>query len=76
MTRQWIRVLTGKPGRGSVGYILGAWNKRGVTLIRFGNDFPDDFVTKSAGTFEPLDEIECAALELTWPVPLSPVPTG
>ena len=74
--RQWIRVLTGKPGRGTIGYVDRTWNKNGTTLIRFAYDFPFDLVAKSAHTFELLTEAECAVLELTWPVPLSPVPTG
>jgi hypothetical protein len=78
MTRQWIRVITGKPGRSSVGYIERTWNKHGIilTLIRFAYDFPFDLVAKSAHTFELLTEAECAALELTWPAPSNPVPTG
>jgi len=68
MTRQWIRVLTGKPGRGSIGYVDHTWNKNGITLtlIRFAGEFPFDLVAKSAHTFELLIEAECAVLELTW----------
>jgi hypothetical protein len=69
MTRQWVRVTSGKPGRGSVGYVERIWVNRGVpnTLIRFAMSFPYDFVSKRSGTFRFLSKAECAVMELTQP---------
>jgi hypothetical protein len=66
MSRQWVRVLAGKPGRGSIGYADSTWIKHGVSLtfIRFAKPFPYDFVGKSAKTFEHLTEAECDAMDL------------
>jgi hypothetical protein len=66
MIRQWVRVTSGKPGRGSIGYVERAWKIRGLmlTLIRFKYDFPCDLVGKSAKTFEFLTEAECAEMEI------------
>jgi hypothetical protein len=72
MTRQWIRVLAGKPGPGSIGFVERTWSKH--TLIRFAYDFPFDLVAKNARTFVRLTEAECAVLELTQPV--FSVPSG
>lgn len=60
-TRQWVRVVSGKPGRGQVGYIVRPWKRRGtwMTLIRFAKPWPRDLVAKRAGTFELMSEIEC-----------------
>ena len=64
-TRQWVRVLSGKPGRGEIGYIQITWHRRGLTLIRFPTiPYPRGWVWKSVGTFEALTETECAVREL------------
>jgi hypothetical protein len=72
MTRQWIRVTSGK-GVGRVGFILREHGS--ATMIKFPDaPFPFDEVFKWEKTFVRLTEAECAVLELTRPV-LS-VPSG
>lgn len=65
MTRQWIRVISGKCA-GSIGYIL--WDNGLAAWIVFpGAPYPFDRAFKQSRTFMRLTETECNALELTRP---------
>jgi hypothetical protein len=62
MTRQWVRVTSGK-GAGRVGYIL--WENGIVARIIFpGASYPKDEAYKRASMFVRLTEAECAAMEM------------
>lgn len=66
MTRQWVRVITGK-GAGRAGFIEREWLHHGValSLVRFpGLSWPKDMAAKRAHNFELLTEAECDAMEL------------
>jgi hypothetical protein len=65
-SRQWVRVLSGKPGRGIIGHVERIWRHNGIdlTVIRFDELYPRDLVAKTAGTFEYVDGTECAVMEM------------
>jgi hypothetical protein len=62
MTRQWVRVTSGKYA-GQVGYIeREAFPRRGIALIVMYST--GAWLTKQARTFTRLTEAECAAMEM------------